>query len=75
MTRQEVLAWLEKVPEDEPIFCLRAKDDIATHALRCWMREASAMGVAEEKIDGAKGFLIEFSEWRHENPDKCKLPD
>ncbi len=75
MNRKEFLAWLDTVPEDEPIFCLRAKDDLSPWAVTQWIREAINMNVDKEKIDGVKGFLIEFREWRYANQDKCRLPD
>jgi hypothetical protein len=45
-----------KIPDDEPVFLLRAQDMLASRAVRFWCAEAEKAGVAPEMIDRA---------WRH----------
>ncbi len=74
MNRQEFLGWLATVPEDEPIFCVRAKDNLALRAMGAWLDMARRVCSAA-KIKGVEGYEREFIQWRNANPDKCKVPD
>ena len=75
MNRAELLAWLETVPEDEPVFCMRAKDTAVPGAMRKYIARCESLGSPKEHVDACKGFNKEIVDWRVANKKKCKVPD
>lgn len=73
--REQVLAMLARVPEDEPIFVLRAQDAAAVHALEAWIEEASRLEANVEKLEGAEEHRTAFVDWQGRHPNKVKVPD
>ncbi|MGI9506121.1 MAG: hypothetical protein ACR2RE_24030 [Geminicoccaceae bacterium] len=67
--------YLETVPDDEPVFVVRAQDQLFQTVCRAWLLHARGRGVREEKIDGVKRILVEGAEWQEANPDLVKVPD
>ena len=61
---------LRKAGRSEPVFVLRAQDEIAGDAVRDWVERASMRGVAQGKIDHALLVASAMDEW-----PKHKLPD
>lgn len=64
-----------KLPDDEPVFTLRAQDATAPLAVEAWARVAAASGVSPEKVKVALAHAQAMREWQAANPDKVKLPD
>lgn len=68
------------VPDDMPVFILLAKDDLALHTITRYRNTASTIE-DESKRPDAEWFasldevIGEFGKYRHENPDKIKVPD
>lgn len=67
------------IPDDEPIFILRAKDNAAVDTLfdyrtRYDLLHPSSAG-DRDFIDGIDGCIDAFEAWRGENPEMCKVPD
>lgn len=62
-----------KIPEDEPVFLLRAQDVCAPAALDRWIQAAEDAGVDEEMIATARVHLKRMSLWALENGNK--VPD
>lgn len=75
MTRKEFLDWLETVPEDEPIFCLRAKDYASLAGIDEYIAECIKLGSPSDHIETIEKFLDEFRDWQLRNGEKCKVPD
>ena len=69
------MAWLDTVPEDEPVFCLRAKDNASTAAVDEYIAECIKLGSPPGHVGTVEGFLDEFQAWRNHNQSKCKVPD
>jgi hypothetical protein len=65
----------EKIPDDEPVFILRAKDELAPYVLGEWITNALEHGVNADKVEGAERHLEEFQAFQKANPDRVKLPD
>lgn len=75
MTASEAKAYLDRIPEDEPVFVLRAQDVLSMLTIREWLRMAERFEVRERKIAGAEDDLQQFREWRHSHSSRVKLPD
>lgn len=59
------------IPDDEPVFIFRARDRNALQTLRFYRdicSDAEHVVVVEKRI-------IEFSNFRHNHPDRMKEPD
>lgn len=68
------------VPDDEPVFILRAQDDLALHTITRYRNTASQIE-DKEKLPSNEWFaaldsvIADFGQWRQDNPDKMKIPD
>ena len=60
---------------DEPIFVIRAQDELSLDLLNHYAYMCGANGVDDEFIDAIDERIVEFEEWQDANPDKVKLPD
>jgi hypothetical protein len=63
------------IPEDEPIFVLRAQDKLSTRIVARYRNDAATADLPVEFIDDLDTTLNSFSDWQTENADKVKLPD
>lgn len=66
--------------DDEPVFVLRAQDDLAVHTLARYRNAASSIEdktklPSEEWFASLDALIEAFAEFRRENPDKIKVPD
>ncbi len=68
-------ACLAKVGPDEPIFVLRAQDELAPYALRHWIQSAKGRGVTLNKRLEVARELSRMLAWQKDHPDQVKLPD
>lgn len=59
-----------RYPADEPLFILRAQDELAVQVVRYWADLAEARGVRSGKVAGARKLAAAMERW----PEK-KLPD
>jgi hypothetical protein len=59
----------------EPVFVIRAKDDVALQAIGAYMAYAIAHGVDLAFIEACDALVADFEQWRREHPDLCKTPD
>lgn len=64
-----------KIPDDEPVFILRARDLVSTQAIMAWLRAAESQGVNVDKIDRAQQHLDDFLRFQALNRQRCKIPD
>lgn len=58
------------IPDDEPIFVIRAQDPMAVQIVQAWADEAEKQGVAPKKLFSARNCAREMKEWKPR-----KLPD
>lgn len=63
------------VPDDEPVFVLRAKDVLSYGAIMNYQSMAVSRRCPEEFIGGLDNVLETFAEWADTNADKMKVPD
>jgi hypothetical protein len=66
---------LLEIPEDEPIFIIRAQDMTSTEALATYSRTARMVGADEHFLRGMADIMMDFADWRIANQDKIKVPD
>ena len=59
-----------KIPEDEPVFIIRATDTVSGDAVRAWADLAEKAGAAKNITDAARSHAKLMDEW----PVK-KVPD
>lgn len=68
------------VPDDEPVFILRAQDDLALHTITRYRNTASSIEddsarPNDEWFAGLDQVIEDFGAFRNANPDKIKVPD
>lgn len=63
-----------KVANDEPVFILRAQDQLAPCIVRAWADTAALAGVAPSKVAQARSLANQMELWQQERK-RCKLPD
>lgn len=61
----------EPIPDDEPIFILRAKDVLAEQTLHYYL----TMVATEQHKQAIKHRIQDFQRFRGEHPDRMKAPD
>ncbi len=64
----------EPIPEDEPIFILRARDCLAFPTLQHYQQLSATDGCNAYHMDGIDRALISFMQWSNANPEKLKQP-
>jgi hypothetical protein len=61
------------IPEDEPVFLLRAQDKVAPETVEMWAQFADDAGAAPNITYAALKQAREMREWQKEHG--CKVPD
>lgn len=59
------------IPRDEPVFILRAQDELASQTLAYYL----TMVATETHKDAVKHRIDDFNRFRRENPSAMKAPD
>ena len=62
---------MQPVPDDEPVFIIRAKDVISVAVLEFYRGMCSDTNHA----DVVDGRVEQFRDWQQSNPDLVKIPD
>ena len=62
-----------KIPEDEPVFLLRAQDKTAPAVVVHWALQAQLVGAEKEVVDSALDQAKAMSKWQREHG--MKTPD
>lgn len=65
------VATSEPIPDDEPIFILRAKDMLAPHVIQ-YYQNLCATNEHKAAIDSR---IHDFNQFQRDNPDRVKMPD
>lgn len=63
-------------PPDEPLFLLRAKDEVALAGVHGYGEGCDMDGrVDEEQREAVREAIRRFEAWQREHPDRMKVPD
>jgi hypothetical protein len=63
------------IPDDEPIFILRARDVAAVRTLESYRSEAEAAGSPPDHLQAVQLRVEQFRKFSSEHPDRMKKPD
>lgn len=68
------------IPEDEPIFVIRGKDDLALHAVVSYANVAKQIedpnvAPSSEWFEQLEGVAKAFANFRNANPDRMQVPN
>jgi hypothetical protein len=63
------------IPEDEPVFLLRAQDGLYTDALQNYLSLLYEYHASAEMIYSVRAHIKASIVWRNKNPDRIKTPD
>lgn len=63
------------IPDDEPIFILRAQDKAAPQTINQYAENAIRNGSDSQHAAGARIVSGDFRKWQEDNPDKVKAAD
>jgi hypothetical protein len=63
------------IPDDEPVFVIRARDVTAVPAIRAYAQACAGAGAAPAHLDGVHAAARAAYAWQQENPGLVKLPD
>lgn len=63
------------IPDDEPIFILRARDISAVATLEKYRQEVEAAGSPTEHLQAVQLRVEQFRKWAQEHPDRMKVTD
>jgi hypothetical protein len=64
-----------KFPKDEPLFMLRAQDQLAVQAISDYSSMSAANGVNQDQQHAVQQALDQFKVWQRVHSDRVKLPD
>lgn len=62
-----------KIPDDEPVFLLRAQDELAASLVVLWAERAHTRGASTEIVKMALQHAAAMRQWAHEHGSK--VPD
>lgn len=58
------------IPEDEPVFLIRAQDRAAPLSVRCWAMIAEEFGAAPELVQRALDWSDQMAAWQQKHGSK-----
>lgn len=62
------------IPDDEPVFLLRARDQHARRALQAYLIFCREYGCQESHLHGVEAAVVAFQRFLRANPDRMKEP-
>ena len=62
------------IPDDEPVFLIRAQDRVAVALLDRYAMLAEAAGSPPRHLTGTREAIERFVAWQSEHPDRVKTP-
>jgi hypothetical protein len=65
----------EPIPDDEPVFLLRAKDKAAIRALSEYGVECTRIGSPQTHLDAIADRIADFAIWQADHKPTLKVPD
>lgn len=63
------------IPDDEPVFILRARDVAAVPTLESYLGLVRAAGSPQEHMDAVRKRIYQFIKFKEEHPDRMRTPD
>jgi hypothetical protein len=63
------------IPDDEPVFILRAQDQLALSTITYYSETASRLNCPGEFAEGLDRVHSEFHSWQLKNKERVKMPD
>ena len=63
MTKAELTQYLDKIPNDEPLFLIRGQDSLSEMTVNYWATRTRFHGVREKKIRGAQHVAFAMRRW------------
>lgn len=63
------------IPDDEPVFILRARDALALDTITAYAKACEAVGTDDRHVMGVEASHAQFVAWRDANAELVKLPD
>jgi hypothetical protein len=64
----------EVLPDDEPLFLLRARDRLAVGIILEYLRSCMEDDCTDLHVQGVREVLIKFEHFRREHPERMKQP-
>lgn len=64
----------EEIPEDEPLFLLRGRDELARQTLVEYFKAAIDAGCNELHLEGTRRALAKFNSFALNHPERMKQP-
>jgi hypothetical protein len=64
-----------RIADDEPIFTLAGRDQLAPETVEFWIRRANQRGVNDNKLTRAIQHLQAIQDFQRAYPGRTKLPD
>lgn len=65
----------EDIPEDEPVFMVRARDTLSIDVIATYMMRSIQSGSSKEHLRMVMGALEEFRYWQEHHPEEMHVPD
>ena len=83
MSPSQAIEYLKNVPENEPVFVLRAKDKYAPATIASWASVVSqpidnrtlVSPKSLKKAQDAMQLVMEMKKWQEHRDDQIKIPD
>jgi hypothetical protein len=72
-TKREGVPEFDKADLDEPVFVLRAQDDLAPEVVQLWALNATMRGAPKSKVEDARRCAREMRDWQRAHGSK--IPD
>jgi len=72
-TKRVGVPEFEKADLDEPLFVLRAQDDLAPEVVQLWALNATMRGATKDKVEAARECARAMREWQRLHGSK--IPD
>lgn len=63
------------VPDDEPVFVIRAQDETAIDTLGDYQDNAERAGASQQFVDGVADVIAGFRVWQDANHERVHTPD
>lgn len=65
----------KQVPDDEPVFVIRAADALACPLLSAYYNLCTKNGAAVDHAVSVEAEYTRFADWQEAHPERVKLPD
>lgn len=63
------------IPDDEPVFVIRAKDQASVNSIKDYFVNAYRAGATEDFAKAGDSVVLVFEDWQESNRERVKVPD